>query len=111
MKQLLPFWFAPAHQPREGAKVEFQLRPLDMPTFYTLQASRTRRRGAPEWEGISATFEHSVVDWRGLETPFSAAAKRDALADADVDFMIWLAQIAGELYSRAVLKEEERKNS
>lgn len=111
MKHLQPFWFAPEHQPREGSKVEFELRPLDMATYWTLQASYVRGRRIPEWDGVAAAFEHGVVGWRGLEKEFSEAAKRAMLATADPDSAAWLGAIAGELYARALLKEDERKNS
>lgn len=110
MRDLSTTWFAPAHQPDEKSPVEFQVRPLDMPTFSAIATSMDDA-GRPTWRGLAAAFEYSVVDWRGLPEAFSREAKRAALVRFDPNMYLWVVQICGELYKRAILTEAERKNS
>jgi hypothetical protein len=108
---LTPAWFEPGYQPNGATTpVRFQLRPLDMPTFWRLQRS-LRPDGLPEWEGVAAAFEYCVIGWEGLPAPFSRQAKREALEKFDRSMSVWLGQIAAHCYTGAILTEDERKNS
>ncbi len=111
MKALTLFWFAPKYQRKGKEKVEFQLRPLNQRTLYELQQD-IGPRGAG-LSGATIAFRHSVVGWRGLDTPFSEDAKEAFLEaeDASIAWTLWLAQIAAELYKRALLTDAEAKNS
>lgn len=110
MKEITPFWFTPDHQPTPDQPVAFLLRPLDMPTFWTLQRS-FQDSNVPTWEGTSAVYEYAVQDWRGLPEQFSRAAKRSKLQAVDTNFFVWLGQITARLYTDSLLGEDERKNS
>ena len=109
MPELTPIWFEPGYQPL-AAPVRFQLRPLDMPTFWRLQRS-LRADGIPEWDGVAAAFEYCVIGWEGLAVPFSRQAKREALEKFDHSMSIWLGQIAARCYMGAILTEDEKKTS
>lgn len=110
MKELTPYWHTPSHQPFEGSEVTFHLRPINMPTYWAIQSSM--RGNGVGYDGMSAAFEYSVLDWRGIpDRPFSAAAKRAALMVFNKNFAVWLAQITGELYTSALLTEDEKKTS
>lgn len=104
------FNFRPAHQPDPEKPVEFELKPLSMPTFFRLQAS-INRDGNPSFEDCVAIFQNNVVSWSGLPQECTANAKQAMLSgEANPDLYIWLGQLAGELYTRALLKGSERKN-
>lgn len=101
--------FEPKHQPLEGKTVVFKLQPLDLKGQYELQASMDDRM-VPSWDGIQVAARY-VVGWEGMDEAFSRARLRQILAGgASLDWMIWLAQIAGELYRGSLLSEIERKN-
>lgn len=103
---MTPYWHTPAHK---GEEVQFRLRPLKSSEFYEIQTSMLGRR-APSWDGISAAAD-CIVGWKGLPAEFSQKAVQDVLAGTvDVDWIIWLTEITGHLYSQALLPESERKN-
>lgn len=105
MRDLNPFWLESAH--RQG--VSFELRPLDLKTQYVLQVSMMET-GVPSWDGIKAASAF-ITGWKGLPVEFSPKALRDVLdGGADKDWLLWLMQIAGELYRRSLMSEEEAKN-
>lgn len=105
------FQFKPAHQPDEANPVEFELKPLDMQTFFRLQTS-IGKEGQPAWEDCATIFQNNVTAWSGLKADYSPQAKRSMLGDeGNSDLLIWLGEIAGELYKRAMLRSADRKNS
>ena len=105
------FTFRPAHQPDADNPVEFELKPIDMKTFFNLQAS-IGKEGQPAWEDCAAVFQNNVTAWGGLKADYSPQAKRLMLTDeGNSDLLIWLGEIAGELYKRALLRSADRKNS
>jgi len=105
MRDLSPYWL---DLPGEEG-VSFQLRPLDLRTQYTIQASIGPNR-VPSWDGIVAAAEF-IVGWKGLPVEFSRGALREILnGGADVAWMVRLTQIAGDLYAKSFLSETERKN-
>lgn len=110
MKEFTKFWHKPRHQRKGKPEVQFHLQPLDQRTLYILQQSIGRR--GPDVDGATAAFEFAVVGWQGLDEPFSQAAK-DAVLNGvgGMDWTLWLADIAGTLYRRAILGEPEAKNS
>lgn len=110
MRALTQIWFEPEHQPDDANKVAFELRPLDMPTFWKLQ-SHMRPDGSIEWEGAVAAIEHCLANWRGLPQAFSSDAKREFLRDFSVSSFLWIKDITRELYAKALVPEEQRKNS
>jgi hypothetical protein len=104
------FWFKPTHQREGQPEVEFELQPLDLRTLYTVQAARTDK--GINVDGAIAAFEFSVTNWRGIEPAFSRRAKISVLNSVgEVDWMVWLGQIAGELYMRALIGGDAAKNS
>lgn len=113
--QLTQWKFTPRHQPHP-TPVIFDLKPLSLGVLYELQRSMGDV-GIPTFEGTAQAFRYSVVGWEGatlLEEPlgYSSEAKREVLdSTADRDWLVWLTEIAGELYARALLKDDERKNS
>lgn len=114
MRKLVPYWFAPIRQPVDGVLTEFEIRPLDQETLYTLQSS-FGDGSVPKWAGIKAAFEYGVVGWRnvsleGAPVEFSRKNAAQILKQpGTADWMIWLGSIAGELYRNAFLEEEEKK--
>ena len=110
MRELTAAWFEPGHQPDEANKVAFELRPLDMPTFWTLQAN-TRADGAIEWPGAHQALEYSIVNWKGLPQPYSAQAKREFLKGLSVASFIWLNQVLKQIVAVSLIDEDQRKNS
>lgn len=111
MKNLEPFWYEPAHQPNPEQPVKFYLRPLNMPTYWAIQTSFPAGSNVPGWQGVATAWEYSVLDWSGRDEPFSRQAKRTALEAYDQDMSIWLGMVTGELYVRAILGGDDRKNS
>jgi hypothetical protein len=115
MEGVAPFRFVPAYQPHEGREVAFTLKPLDLKNQYSLQASMDEQM-VPSWSGIELAAKH-IVGWSGLqiedgaELPFSRSRVQQIVSGgADLNWMIWLGQIAGKLYVAAMLPEIERKN-
>jgi hypothetical protein len=112
-RKLLRYWFTPEYQPNADAPVEFELKPLDQGTLHTVQASFNS--GVPNWVGIKAGFENGVTGWKNITLDGSAVefnrgnARRILNQVGSADWMIWLGQIVGELYSNAFLSDEEKK--
>ena len=105
------YWFKPEHQPNQESPVEFELKPANMPTFHRLQIM-VNRGGELAWEDCVAIFLEYVLGWKGLQQEYSQQAKRDLLkGEADVDLYRWIGEICGEIYSHALIKASERKNS
>lgn len=104
-----PYWFTPQTQSGEGEAAQFQLRPLTLRGLYDLRAS-FNDQGVPTSSGLEVALGF-VTDWKNVEPPFSPQAKR-ALLDgaADSRWILWLAEIAGELFRGALVPETERKN-
>lgn len=110
MKALQIRAFRPEHQSSANVVVEFDLRPLNIATLWTLQRSLDEN-GSPTWEGAAAAFRYAVMGWRGLTTEYSEAEKRQVLeGDGSIDWLIWIGEVAGEAYRTAMLSGEERKN-
>lgn len=111
MKAITPFWHEPKHQVAGKPKVEFELRPLNQRTLYAVQGDIGKRGVGVD--GAMAAFEYGVINWRGLDIPFSEAAKRIVMEsdEGDINWTVWMASIAGALYKRAVLSETDAKNS
>lgn len=108
MEQLSKFEFTPAHQPFD-TPVAFTLRPLDQRGLYELQASL--RDGIPGWSGIEAAARH-IVGWSGLPDTFSRARMLQVLAaPADINWTVWLGEITGHLYRKALVPEDAAKKS
>jgi hypothetical protein len=114
---MTPFWHTPQHQPHEGREVRFQLRPLDKRGRYTLPTS-FNENGLPSADAAHETALASVCGWDGIGTaddpkPFSRQALRQAIEGEatpdDVDWMMWVAEIAGALFSRSMLRPDEKK--
>ena len=106
--------FTPDVQPPGQAAV-FELRPLNMEGLYELQRSFDEK-GTPGFASARLAFEYAVIGWQGAkldgkQIEFSREAKREVLNGVgDPDWMLFLFQIAGELYRQALLTESERKN-
>jgi len=113
MKILHPFWFKPTYQLEGKPEVEFQLRPLDQRTYMFMRDEiiQVRRKFRMGVDGVLEAFDYSVLDWKGLDVPFSAAAKREARTVTNEDWAEWQQAIAMELFRRAQLGEPEAKNS
>lgn len=110
MKQLDPFWYEPTtEQPADGEKVSFHLKPLSMRALYRMRMALDER-GLPTDECIDVTLQH-ILSWKNAPLEYSTAA-RDALFDGapDIRWMLWLSELTGVLYSRALVPETERKN-
>lgn len=115
MDGITPKAYEPPHQPFEGRTVSFLLKPLDLKGQYQLQAA-IDGKGVPSWDGIEVAARY-IVGWKGLppedgvEPPFSRQKLAQVLAGgADVNWMLWLPEIAGRLYRDSILSEIERKN-
>jgi hypothetical protein len=108
MKDLAAFDFTPTYQPFEE-EVVFRLQPLTLRGLYEVQASMTDR-SVPGWEGIRAASQ-CIVGWRGtLMGDFSRDRVRSVVEGGpDVNWMIWLGHITGELYRQAMITETDAK--
>lgn len=118
MRDITPFWFTPKTQPDPAAPVDFQLRPLDLRTYFVFQRSIASPDAATEFDGLAAAFNHGCIGWRNLRDDdgapldFSPEAKRRVLEGlGSPHWMLWLGEISVELNRRAQLTETERKNS
>jgi hypothetical protein len=108
MKELSPFDYEPSHQPLESPVV-FKLRPLDLRGQYEIQASMTDQ--VVGWDGIVAASRY-IKGWSGPIGDFSRARVREIVdGDADFNWMIWLAQVAGKLFRDSLLKDDAAKKS
>ncbi len=120
MKDIVPFDFTPDYQPSKKHKVSFKLRPLSQRDQYEMQTSMVVVRGnlKPSWDGVCVAAQQ-IVGWAGVTKrdgsalEFSSAAVDDVIEseNADPRWSIWLYQIAGALYRRAVLSEDTAKKS
>ena len=114
MRKLQPYWYAPTYQPDADIVVEFELKPLDQATLYTVQAS-FGPNGVPDWSGVRSAFENGVVGWKnitadGQPIEFSRNAAAQVLRDTgSARWMLWLGQITGELWRNGLLSEAEKK--
>lgn len=114
MRKVLPYWFTPKYQPNPDAPVEFQLKPLDPETLYTIQAS-FNSLGNATWSGVKAAAQFGLVGWKNVILDGAPADfNKDALSKilggiGDADWMIWLGIICGQLYANAFLSAEEKK--
>lgn len=114
MRKLQPYWFTPTYQPDEGAVVEFELKPLDQASLYTVQAS-FGPNNVPDWSGVKTAFANGVVGWKnvtadGQPIEFSPKAASQILREiGSATWMIWLGQIAGELWRNGFLTDGEKK--
>jgi hypothetical protein len=111
MKHLEPYDFPPNYQPDEADAVSFRLEPLDLKSQYELQATMNRR-GIPSWDGIQIAAQR-IVGWSGKQLgDFSAVRVKEILrGGASANWMIWLGEIAGELYSRSLIGADAEKKS
>lgn len=110
MRDVVPFKFTPAHQD-EGAEapVVFELEPLELPELYALQLEISRN-GVPSWEVAEPIVRKCLIGWSGLEVPYSREAKLRILRGAGgLSWVLWIGQIIGELYRRAILTDAEKK--
>jgi hypothetical protein len=107
------FWFTPRHQ-KEGTEVKFLLRGLDTRGLYTIQSSMGDR-GVPDADAAFSAFESNVIGWEGVihdgqPLPFSRVNRSKVLGgDASIDWMLWVAECSGKLYSKALLGDTEKK--
>lgn len=114
MQKLQPYWYTPTYQPDDGVTVEFELRPLDQGSLYTVQAS-VMANGVPDWKGVRTAFENGVVGWKnitvaGRPVEFSRGGAAQVLRDTGSGrWMLWLGSIAGELLRNGLLSEDEKK--
>lgn len=114
MRKILPYWFTPKYQPNPELPVEFNLRPLDQETLYTVQSS-FNALGNVTWPGVKAAVIFGLVGWKNVSLDDAAAEfNQEALRKiigglGDADWMIWLGIICGQLYSNAFLSAEEKK--
>jgi hypothetical protein len=115
IRDITPFDYEPSHQPDPASPVIFKLRPLDQRAYHEITAS-LNDRGVPRWDGI-VEASRFILGWsgiksEGIEVQFSRNALRGVLdGQADTDWMIWLGQVAGHLYSKAILTDDDRKKS
>lgn len=109
MKDIQPFDYEPHHQPFD-TPVIFKLKPLDLRGQYEVQAS-FNDNGAPGWDGLVAASRY-IKGWSGPIPEYSRHRLREIIeGEADFNWMIWLAQIAGKLYAESLLKEADKKKS
>jgi hypothetical protein len=107
-------WFTPTYQPDETCEVSFELKPLDFWGFYELQAS-LGEDFIPSRRGIEQAAQ-LIVGWKGIkengaEVPFSPGyIKALFKGQPSMAWTLWLSQIAGHKYGKAILSETERKN-
>lgn len=108
------FWFTPKHQ-KEGAEVKFLLKPLDTKGLYRVQISM-KGDGVPSADAAFDIFESQLFGWQGITENgaplvYSRAARQKILAgDASLDWMLWIAESIGNLYSKALLGDSEKKD-
>jgi hypothetical protein len=114
MKVITPFWITPIHQVEGKPEVKFELRPLDQRAYLSLKSEMLMKRGRVQVspDGMLEAFTYGLKNWQGLETPFTEDAKREVVSGlADANWALWMEEIAGALFRRAVLGEPELKNS
>jgi hypothetical protein len=115
IRDISPFEYEPTHQPDPDSPVKFRLRPLDQRALHEVTAS-LNDRGVPRWDGILEASRF-ILGWSGIKSdgadlPFSRQALRSILdGGADTDWMVWLGQITGHLYSKALISDDDRKKS
>jgi hypothetical protein len=106
-----PFTFTPAYQPKPEAPVTFQLRPLNLASLHDHFQRHYNRNHEPGWADHSAVFVQNVIGWTGRSEDCTPKVRAQLASGDDLDWYIWIGQISGELYTRALLKDNERKNS
>mgnify|MGYP001213324745 CR=1 FL=1 len=109
------YWFTPEHQPVSDVIVRFHLKPLDQRGQYDIQATMNGN-GVPSSDGLEVGLKY-VIDWENVTGPdgkplaYSLQVKRRILdGDPNINMLIWLASVTGELYRQSFMPEIERKN-
>lgn len=112
MKQLATFTFTPENdQPAadKGPPVTFTLKPLDMRQFVDFQGA-FNRNGRLTSDSYAIAIAN-IVGWENAPIPYAPGALQKVLnGEPNVTWALWLSEIAGALYARALMTEDERKN-
>ena len=111
MKHLEPYDFTPDFQPVEADPVSFRLKPFDFAGQGDFQAY-LNTLGKPTFDGIKVAAKY-VVGWSGggLGTYSRAAMNQLLSGSSNTNFLLWMYAVAGDLYGKSLMGDEDAKKS